>query len=91
MDDQAESPRIPRWQRTRIPRWQRIVCGALALGGGTALFVMLWLILKNDPHSFGSVLLFMGGLYGFFLFSYAAIKGRLPRFVQAPRARNRHT
>jgi hypothetical protein len=65
-----------------IPVWQRVVCAVLAICALFPLGFMLSSILDaSKPYS--QVLpLLLPAAYGAFLFAFAALKGRLPRYLQ---------
>lgn len=57
------------------PIWQRVICGALAVGGGVALVAEL----VSGVGSRQSVVSLLFGLAGLYIFGYVAVCGRLPR------------
>jgi hypothetical protein len=65
-----------------VPDWQRAICGVLAAGGGVALVIGLCALLEEGTHLLGMLLPLTGACYGFFLFAFVAVKGRLPRYMR---------
>lgn len=80
-------------QETGIPHWQRAICAALALAGTPALLAMVWSLLlrRGEVPSLSALVLLTLASAGYFLFAFAAIKGRLPRAMQRPRPSRRQT
>lgn len=76
-------------ERASMPKWQRVFCGVLAVTGISALPFVVWAVFHGDFHFLRAFSILGGSGMGFFLFGFAAFKGRLPNFMVRPHQGNR--
>ena len=74
-----------------MPEWQRFVCGALAVTGLGVYPIIAWSLFQGDAPPLRALIVLGGAGFGYFLFGFAAIKGRLPHFMVRPRHGSRQT
>jgi len=68
-----------------MPVWQRLLCALLAIGSLLPLAFMLSSIL-DASQTYSRVLpVLLPTAYGGFLFAFAAVRGRLPLYLQRPK------
>lgn len=75
--------------KPKTPKWQRIICGVLAAAGMIALPSTAWLAPKDEYLFADSFFMLIATSFGFFLFGFVAIKGRLPLLMQPPKNHDR--